>query len=71
MKNYGFWWGVCNIVIFIVLVVLSILVIINIFEDFIVRVVLIILSFFLCGYVEEKIISKYVNGFIEHLKNKL
>ncbi len=71
MKNYVFWCGVCNIVIFIVLVVLSILVIINIFEDFIVRVVLIILSFFLCGYVEEKIISKYVNGFIEHLKNKL
>lgn len=36
----------------------------------IVRVLLIIISFILCGYIEERIISKHVNGFVEYiLKN--
>lgn len=70
MKDDSFWCGVCNTIIYIVLFVLSVIMILNIFEMFIIRLFLIIFAFVLCGYIEERIISKYINGFVEYIQNK-
>ena len=70
MKDYGFFCGVCNIIIYIALFVVSIIMIINLIEMFVVRFLLIVFSFVLCGYIEEKIISKYVNSFVEYIQKK-
>ena len=68
MKDYGFWCGVCNFVIYIALFAASIIIIIDLFEMFALRFILIVLSFILCGYIEERIISKYVNVFVEYIR---
>ena len=70
MKDYGFLCGVCNTVIYIILFMLSIVIILNIFEMIVVRGILIIISFILCGYIEEKIVSKYIKEFVEYILQK-
>lgn len=44
--------------------------IINIFKTIVVKILLIIVSFFLSGFIEERFISQYINGFVEYIQKK-
>lgn len=70
MKDYSDWCSILNLISFIIMFVISIIMIINIFKMIVVRILLIILFYFLCGYFEQYILSKYINSFVEYLLNK-
>jgi len=71
MKNYTFWCGIFNLICLIIIFVISIIVIINTFKMIVVRILLIILSFFLSGFIEERFISQYINSFVEYIQKKI
>lgn len=70
MKDDVFWCSLCNTIIFLILFLLSVILIIYTFEMFFIRILLILIAFFVCGFIEERILSKYVNSFVEYLQNK-
>ena len=71
MKDYTFWCGIFNLICLLIIFVISIIMIINIFTMIVARILLIIFSFFLCGYIEERFISQYINSFVEYIINNL
>ena len=70
MKNYTFWCGIFNLICLIIIFVISIIMIINVFKMIVVRILLIIISFFLSGFIEERFISQYINSFVEYIQKK-
>ena len=62
---------ISNTIVYITLFVLCIVLILNMFHNIIVRIILITVSFFFCGYIEEKVLSKYINGLVELLMNHM
>lgn len=67
MKDNGIWYFVANFITYIFMYMLCLMVAIQFVENITIGVVVLFLLLLVCGYVEEKIFSKFVNNFVEKL----
>ena len=67
MKDDSIVYFIANIIAYIIIFILCLVAILNIFDSMIIRIVLICISFFVCGYIEERILSRYINELVEAL----
>lgn len=65
MKNSGTWCTIFNTLVLILLMVLCGILIFNVFESTALRILLIILSFIPCGFLEQWVLSRFVNAAVE------
>ena len=67
MKDNGIWYFIANFIMYILIYALCIMAMIKIIENIIIRVIILFILFLACGYVEEKILSRFVNSLVEKL----
>lgn len=70
MKDNGIWYFVANFITYILLYVLCLTIIIQFVENAFIRVIASLVLLLSCGYIEEKVLSQFVNNFIEKLLQK-
>ena len=58
---------VINTVVYLLLFALCVLAILSIFDSIILRILLIVISFLACGFIEERLLSRFVNAFVEKI----
>ena len=59
-----------NTITYIIIYIVSLYVICRFVDTIIIRIILGIISFFFCGFVEEKILSHYVSSFVVKIMKK-
>lgn len=69
MKDNGIWYFVANLITYTMLNAICLLFIVQIIENFLIRSVILIVLLLACGYIEEKILSRYINNFVKKLLN--
>ena len=67
MKDNGIWYFIANLITYILLYALCIIATIQIIENIFIRVIILFVLFLVCGFVEEKILSRFVNSLIGKL----
>ena len=67
MSKYGFLCFVFNTITYIALLGLIMLPIIFFVDSLLVKIILVVLAFFLCGFVEQWLISRFINQFVENV----
>ena len=67
MKDNGIWYFIANLITYILIYALCIMVTTQLIQNTIISVIVLFVLFFICGYVEEKILSQFVNCIIEKL----
>jgi len=67
MKDNGIWYFTANFITYILIYALCIMATIQIIENIVTRVIILFVLFLACGYVEEKILSRFINSLIEKL----
>lgn len=67
MKDNGIWYFTANFITYILIYALCIMATTQIIENIIIRVIISFVLLLVCGYVEEKILSRFVNSLVEKL----
>ena len=67
MKDDSIVYLIANAIVYIVMFVLCAIAVLNIFDNIIFRIILLVLSLFICGYIEEKILSIFINNLVDFL----
>lgn len=67
MKDNGKWYFVANFTTYMIIYAFCLIVTIQFVGNIIIRVIVLFVLFLVCGYVEEKILSQFVNNFVEKL----
>jgi hypothetical protein len=67
MDKYSLYCGLGNILSFVILYAICIIMVVNYVSNIIAVILLILLFFPICGYFEEKILSRFINLMIEKL----
>ena len=67
MNDNETWYFTANFITYILIYALGIMGMIQIIENIIIRVIILFVLFLVCGYIEEKILSRFVNGLVEKL----
>lgn len=67
MKDNGKWYFMANCITYILIYAICLIATIQFIKNIIIRVIVLFVCFLVCGYVEEKVLSRFVNSFIERL----
>lgn len=67
MKDNGIWYFTANFITYILIYALCIMATTQIIENIIIRVIILFVLLLVCGCVEEKILSRFVNSLVEKL----
>lgn len=70
MKDDSIYYFIANSILYFLMFLICVIICIKLFDNIAVIVIALVFMFFVCGYVEEKILSKYVNYIIEKLLEK-
>ena len=69
MKDDSIIYFITNFIVYIALYAFCLAVLMDIFKNFLIRFVLIVVFLPICGYLEEKIFSRYINELVEKILN--
>ena len=67
MKDNGIWYFVANFITYVLLYMLCLTIIIQFVGNAFIRVIILLVLLLVCGYIEEKVMSPFVNNFVEKL----
>jgi len=67
MKDNGIWYFIANFITYVLVYALCLIAVIKFVENIFIRIVVLFVLLLVCGYVEEKVLSQIVNGFVEKL----
>ena len=67
MKDNGTWYFVANFITYVLLYALCLTIIIQFVENAFIRVIILLVLLLVCGYIEEKVLSQFVNNFVEKM----
>lgn len=70
MKKNGKWYFIANLITYAILYGISIYITLNFVDLWIVKLIIFIVMLFVCDYIEEKILSRFVNIIIERFLNE-
>lgn len=69
MKDDSIVYFIANSIAYLTLYALCLAIMINIFNNVFIKGVLIVVLLLVCGYLEEKVFSRYINELVEKILN--
>ena len=67
MKDNGAWYFIANFMTYALLYVLCLIITIQFVQNVFIRVIILLVLLLVCGYIEEKVLSRFVNNFVQKL----
>lgn len=70
MKGNWIWYNIANFLAYMVLYIIGVAVILHLVNNIIIRVIMFLALFIICGYIEERILSRFVNDLVMRLLSR-